>query len=142
MKSKPDVDGQGPAGHRRLSRQYIENAKKFLQSGRFEKASEMFWGAVAASVRAVAEARGNSFRTHRGLRDYIRGIARETGREELWRDFKAVEALHVNFYEANEDEASVEELGRIAARLAEAMLSLLQDSVPDDPESDTVVVGK
>jgi hypothetical protein len=83
MKSKPDVDGQGPAEHRRLSRQYLENAKKFLQSGRFEKASEMFWGAVAASVRAVAEARGNSFRTHRGLRDYIRGIAKETGREEL-----------------------------------------------------------
>ena len=63
MKSKLEVDGQGPGEHRRLSRQYLENAKKFLQARRFEKASEMFWGAVAASVRAVAEDRGHAFRT-------------------------------------------------------------------------------
>jgi uncharacterized protein (UPF0332 family) len=132
MKSMLDADEplqHDPGSFALLSRQYLENAQKFLQSGRSQKASELFWGAVAAAVHAVAMTRGKTFKTHNGLRDYIHGIAKESAREDIWRDFKAVEALHTNFYEPNEDEASVAELGRIAGMLVETLLSLLQDSL-------------
>jgi len=106
------------------SREYYDNGLTFLSRGRSGKASEMIWGAVAAAIRAVAESRGHEFRTHQGLRAYINGITKELEEPELWRDFKAVEALHVNFYEPSEDLASVEELGKIAKRLIDRLIGL------------------
>ncbi|HID18075.1 TPA: PaREP1/PaREP8 domain-contain protein, partial [Candidatus Bathyarchaeota archaeon] len=63
------------------------------------QASEKFWGAVAESIKAVAESRGWERAKHGHLMETVSRLFEETGDKELPRLTASAERLHSNFYE-------------------------------------------
>ena len=80
-------------------RDFLTNARQYLQEGDLVQASEKGWGAAAVMVKAVAEERGCPHRHHRLLYGIIEDLVDETGDEELSEFFHAASRLHYNFYE-------------------------------------------
>lgn len=82
------------------SQEYLENALGLLQQGETAKAGELFWGAFAQAVKAVAARTGRHLATHREVRRYARELARDLADTVLEEAFVRADRLHANFYEA------------------------------------------
>ena len=78
---------------------YLENALRFIDAGDAEKASEFLWGSMAEAIKAVAASKGITFKSHRALRDYAIGLAKELKDDSIRNDFDHAQSLHSNFYE-------------------------------------------
>ncbi len=74
-------------------------ARRELEAGDLEQASEKGWGAAALIVKAVAETRQIPHVSHGGLWDVVGDLVVETGDDELSDLFGFANALHKNFYE-------------------------------------------
>jgi hypothetical protein len=85
--------------HRKQSVHYLHNAQQFIEKDDAEKAGEFLWGGMSRAIKALASANGVVLRGHRELRNYARGLARETRNENIWKAFWQARALHGNFYE-------------------------------------------
>lgn len=81
------------------SRRYLQNARKSLEKGDLDKASEFLWGSVAEAVKTLAAKRGLTLRTHGELWEFMRELATELGEPTLYDDFRTANYLHSNFYE-------------------------------------------
>ena len=79
--------------------EYYKNALEFIGKGELRKASELLWGAVAQSIKALAATRQIRIETHAKFFDFMRQVARELKDEELYKKFLLLRDLHRNFYE-------------------------------------------
>ena len=96
---------------------YLSNAERLASRGEIRKASELLWGAVAQSIKAVAARRGHRIESHRQLLTYARELARETGDQELYKQLLLARILHENFYDETLDPTDFEIIAREAYRL-------------------------
>ena len=74
--------------HTEVSRQFIEDAEKYLVQGDLLQASEKAWGAAARKVKAIAEDRGWEHKRHGHLFAVIGNIVADTGQTDLRRLFR------------------------------------------------------
>ena len=82
-----------------ISQYLIEQAQEELDRGDLIQASEKSWGAVAHSVKAMAQERGWNHGRHDLLGDVVAQVAEERGRPDLLTLFVSASSLHYNFYE-------------------------------------------
>ncbi|MBN1762981.1 MAG: PaREP1/PaREP8 domain-containing protein [Methanomicrobia archaeon] len=85
------------------SEKYYNNALKHAAHGEFTKASELLWGAVTQSLRALATMRGIYIRSHKGYSSLTFLLSQELKDREFHKTFKFLEDLHENFYEEKID---------------------------------------
>lgn len=78
---------------------YLGNASKFIRVGNSEKASEFLWGSMAEAIKAAAASKAIQLASHRELRNYAIGLAKELGDESIRNSFLHAQSLHSNFYE-------------------------------------------
>jgi len=104
---------------------YWANALECAQKGELRKASELAWGAIAQALKALAASRGLHLGAHRQLLDFARDLSQATGNPYFRNEFRDLNALHVNFYDAILDELDFPEYlaraERFIRRLAELM---------------------
>ena len=104
-----------------LSRGHMEDAEKYLGQENWTQASEKFWGAAAAMVKAVAEARGWDHGSHRLLFRTVSRLVQEGAPPELGGRFGHAHNLHVNFYEGwlppDQVQWSAQEVRRLVSEL-------------------------
>ena len=82
---------------------YLQNALKFHQSGRVRKSSELFWGAITQTIKALAATSNFRIRSHSGFKKYITEVAHEINDQSLLSTFILMENLHRNFYDEGID---------------------------------------
>lgn len=83
---------------------YWANALECAQKGELRKASELAWGAIAQALKALAASRWLHLGAHRQLPDFARDLSQATGNPYFRNEFRDLNALHVNFYDAILDE--------------------------------------
>lgn len=79
--------------------EYFGNAEVLLGKGEERKASEMLWGAIAQGVKALAASRNIILETHSRLFEFVREVARECKRRDIYETFLELQVLHGNFYD-------------------------------------------
>ena len=78
---------------------YYKNAEKLIAQGKLRKASEMLWGAVTQSVKALAAARNIKISKHKDFFHFLREVSRELGDDYYYSSFVELNDLHRNFYD-------------------------------------------
>ena len=81
------------------SRGLLAQARVELYEGDVRQASEKGWGAVALTLKAIAEERGWEHGKHRHLSRIASRLRSETGNRDVFRYFQVADSLHGNFYE-------------------------------------------
>ncbi len=116
---------QQAATYQQRSHELLAKARAELDTD-LAQAGEKGWGAAAEMVKAVAEQRGLYHRTHRSLYEIVAGLVRETGDDDIRKEFASANELHHNFYENWFDreniEVRLEDMERFVGRV-EALLS-------------------
>ena len=107
-----DPDTPSPEKYAAMSRQYMERAESYLQTGDRIQASEKGWGSVAGALKSVAEERGWHHKSHRLLDDVAEQLSLEWDHPEVRFLFDTGERLRLNSYDDFLDSDA------IAARLA------------------------
>lgn len=93
-----DVDGT-VRRHATAADVYLQNALAFLERREAGKAGELLWGGIAEALHAVAAWRNTPVKNHKGLRQLVGAIAKETRDGDIAVGFSVAERLHGNFYE-------------------------------------------
>ncbi len=105
----------------------LEQAGRELDAGDVLQASEKGWGAVAHTVKAIAEQRGWIHERHGHLFGVVRNIVAESGQPRIMDLFHIANGLHTNFYEGWLSHEEVERgLGQV-----EELLGLLEGALSD-----------
>ncbi|MCD6208338.1 MAG: hypothetical protein J7J06_10220 [Methanosarcinales archaeon] len=78
---------------------YLSNANKYFSKNEFRKSSELLWGAVTQSIKALASLSGTHIPSHAKFFDYTRSVSKETGDETYHTLFLELNTLHKNFYD-------------------------------------------
>ena len=106
------------ARHQEISTRFLKHAEEEFNRGDLLQASEKPWGAVVHYVKSIARQEGWPNRSHRHVgknADRLIALTDDPLRNELL--FKALENLHVNFYEDTyEDRPHIVEHGIEHAR--------------------------
>ena len=89
---------QQAATYQQRSRELLAKAYSELDDDPAQ-AGEKGWGAAAAIVKAISVERGWPHQSHRTLQIAVSTLVRETGDQDLRRQFDSANALHINFYE-------------------------------------------
>jgi len=101
--------------------EYWSNALKYVGEGKFSKASEFLWGAVAQSIKALAAMRDVSISRHSMFFDFMRELSKEQEDAELYKSFLFLNNLHKNFYDeyigAADFQIYLEEAGKFLRRV-------------------------
>lgn len=87
------------AGFLRDRDAYYRNAEEFIERGELRKASEMLWGAVTQSVKALAAASNIEISTHDRFFVFLREFCHELGDDYFYSTFVELNDLHRNFYD-------------------------------------------
>ena len=93
------------ARHQEISARFLRHAQEEFDKGDLLQASEKSWGAVVHYVKSIARQEGWPNRSHgtwAGNADRLIALTDDPLQNELL--FKAVENLHVNFYEDTYDD--------------------------------------
>ena len=91
------------------SRQLLKQGREELAKGDTRQAAEKGWGAAAQIVKAIAEKRGWIHGGHGHLFTTVKHLREETDDEDITRLFHVANSLHNNFYENNQEAATVRE---------------------------------
>jgi len=86
--------------YKKQSIHYFENARKYIDIGDAEKASEFLWGSMAQALKAVAASKDIWLRSHNQIKDYALALARELHDDSIRHTFNYAQSLHSNFYES------------------------------------------
>ena len=78
---------------------YYNNALKYAAKGKFPKASELLWGAVTQSLKALAATRNIYIVSHAMFFSFTHDLSKELEDEEFHRSFLFLNTLHKNFYD-------------------------------------------
>ena len=104
-----------------MSREFLRKAREELAAGDMVQASEKAWGAAAQAVKAAAEWRGWTHRSHAALFQVAGRVATETGDPSIRALFLIASGLHQNFYEhrmtSEQVEYGIEQVGELLAKL-------------------------
>ena len=107
--------------HSETAREFLVEARAYFAEGDLLQASEKGWGAAAQPVKAVAEARGWSHRSHRDLYRAVDRLVEESSDQRIQSLFLSANALHQNFYEgwmtAAAVSAGLSDVERLTTRL-------------------------
>ena len=95
----PELGSAGPNDHTEISRRLLRQAKEELETGDRLQASEKAWGALAHSLKAIAQVRGWRHRGHNHVLAIGYQIARECSLPDLQLATTYANTLHENFYE-------------------------------------------
>ena len=100
--------------HVETSQYMLEQAGRELRAGDILQASEKGWGAVAHTVKAIAEQRGWPHGRHGDLFSVADRISNELRQPRIMDLFHVANGLHVNFYEGWLSDRAVERgLGQV-----------------------------
>ena len=110
------------------SHRFLSQAFEELDRGDLPQASEKGWGAAAQVVKAVAQERGWRHYSHVSLRRVVDRLYRETGDEELRRQFHFANFLHGNFYENRYSSAVIKDRIQQVGRFVERVEGMLEGS--------------
>lgn len=117
--------------HAEISDDMLMHAALFIEDGDLVQASEKIWGALSHSVRQVAARRGWPLTENRDQKAVGAYIAQRLGDDALDSDMGALWEFHVNFYEDNENAATLEK-GLERAREACAKLKAADGELSPD----------
>ncbi len=78
---------------------YYRNAQELIGRGELRKASEMLWGAVTQSVKALAAVSNVRVTTHNQFFDFLRQLCDELEDDYFFSSFIDLNNLHRNFYD-------------------------------------------
>lgn len=136
MVSLPDSPIESRATHRD---RMLEHAEAMCNAGDRLQASEKIWGAVAHSLKAVADEREWPYRRHQDGVVIARYVGALAGDAEIATLFRAVESFHRNFYadaySIEDIRQGVDEAKRFLSRLDAARERIPADApMPDDRE--------
>ena len=84
---------------------YYHNMKEALHKKEYRKASELLWGAVTQSIKALASLSEIRIRSHTYFRTFTRQVAKESKDPEYHKLFLSFQQLHQNFYDEQLDPA-------------------------------------
>lgn len=76
-----------------------QNAEELIVRGELRKASEMLWGAVAQSVKALAVASNVRISNHNQFFLFLQELCKELGDSYFYAAFVELNNLHRNFYD-------------------------------------------
>ena len=126
------IQASPPDRYEAISNHLLAQARIELNKGDILQATEKVWGATAHALKAVCQRMGWNHHAHNHINAAANYIATELGREDLRRDFLAIESLHTNWYE---HQRSIIEIrtGITSAALLTGELSGL--SLPPQPGS-------
>jgi hypothetical protein len=121
-KSKSIINSNLVARYDTMKERYLRNAVELMGKKENSKASEMLWGAVTQSLKALAASKGFRIYGLTGFHDFVTQLAKELHDESLRSTFRDLKILHTNFYDediTDEDfpfyyEKAVEYVGKIA----------------------------
>ena len=82
---------------------YYKNMEKTLRKGEHRKASELLWGAITQSIKALALLSSIMIWKHGFFKKYTRQVSEEMGDTEYYILFESLEKLHTNFYDEKID---------------------------------------
>lgn len=94
--------------HAEISEDMLTHAALFIADGDLVQASEKIWGSLSHAIRQVAARRGWPLTENRDQKDVGSYIARRLSDDALDSDVKALWEFHVNFYEDDENAATLE----------------------------------
>ena len=117
--------------HAAHSERMLAHAEAMLEAGDRLQASEKIWGALSHGVRQVADRRGWPLTENRDQKAVGAYIAQRLGDDALDSDMGALWEFHVNFYEDNENAATLAK-GLEKARDACAKLKAADDELAID----------
>jgi hypothetical protein len=109
-----------------LNDKYLREAEALMERGDYVQASEKFWGAAAAIVKATAATRGINIRSHGELHGFVTRLGKELNDSELPNLFGTAAALHQNFYEGWLPPETVVTYGEAVKRLVEKLRGLTE----------------
>jgi intein/homing endonuclease len=78
---------------------YYDNAKEMIGKGELRKASEMLWGAVTQTLKALAALKGIEFKKHGTFFSLTEQLSKERKDPSLYNEFVDLNTLHTNFYD-------------------------------------------
>lgn len=78
---------------------YFNNAKEFISKKEWRKASEMLWGAVTQSLKAVAALRNVEITNHRQFFSIAQRLSKDLNDPSVYYNFVELNTLHRNFYD-------------------------------------------
>ena len=78
---------------------YYQNAQELIARGELRKASEMLWGAVTQSIKALAAASNTRISNHRQFFTFLRDLSHELEDDYFYSSFVELNNLHRNFYD-------------------------------------------
>ena len=87
------------ADYRQQARVFLAKSRQYLAEDDLHQASEKGWGAAAWMAKAVAEAQGWEYTTHRHFNTVMNDVRLVTGDERLPGLRGIANDLHGNFYE-------------------------------------------
>ncbi len=86
-------------GFLRTRNSYLSNAEELIKKKEWRKASELLWGAVTQSIKALASISNFSISKHEKFFDFLKTLSKEIGDEEIYTLFLDLNSLHKNFYD-------------------------------------------
>ena len=103
MEMSSDISNEKPidviASFLRDRDNYYRNAEELIGRGELRKASEMLWGAVTQSVKALAASSNIKISTHNQFFIFLRELCHELGDDYFYSTFVELNDLHRNFYD-------------------------------------------
>jgi len=78
---------------------YYRNAEELIGKKEFRKASEMLWGAVTQTLKALAALRDVEIRNHAEFFTITQMLSKELKDPLIYNTFVELNALHTNFYD-------------------------------------------
>ncbi len=106
---------------------YGNNAKKYLEKKDYQKASEMIWGAMSCTIKAVAAKENKSIKSHAILMSYAKELAKRQHDAMIFNSLSNASLLHRNFYEANLDSDTISEHAKLIFRTIDKLIGIIKD---------------
>ena len=115
---------QSAENYKTTAQHYWNNANKVIESGEIQKASELYWGFIAQEILAFAATKGRNLGTHRQFVEFCTDLSKATEDPYFKDEFKALNALHVNFYHSMYDISEIRDFAIRARHFVERLWSL------------------
>lgn len=81
--------------------QYFRNAEEFYSREEWKKTSELLWGAISQTIKALGALENKQIFEHKEFYLFMRQLSKELNEPNLYQEFIDLNALHKNFYDAS-----------------------------------------
>jgi len=88
----------------KMADQYYGNMMEAYSKREYRKASELLWGVITQSIKALASLYQVFWTNHRDFFNFTRQIAKESNDPEYHKLFLDLNVLHKNFYDKEIEE--------------------------------------